>query len=98
MMMRPEVEKFSVCEKVYCPSTLDATLYCKSHPASDQKTTETIANVQRKTATQAIFMRSRLTTDPKLSDGGGWRGPCMAGGKAAAEARAVTAVVVRCSA
>ena len=36
--------------------------------------------------------------DPKLSDGGGWRGPCMAGGKAAAEARAVTAVAVRCSA
>ena len=36
--------------------------------------------------------------DPKLSDGGGWRGPCMAGGKAAAEARGVTAVAVRCSA
>ena len=36
--------------------------------------------------------------DPKLSDGGGWRGPCMAGGKVAAEARAVTAVAVRCSA
>ena len=36
--------------------------------------------------------------DPKLSDGGGWRGPCMAGGKAAAEARAVTAGAVRCSA
>ena len=39
----------------------------------------------------------RLATpnDPKLSDGGGWRGPCMAGGKAAAETRAVTAVAVR---
>ena len=36
--------------------------------------------------------------DPKLSDGGGWRGPCMVGGKVAAEARAVTAVAVRCSA
>ena len=36
--------------------------------------------------------------DPKLSDGGGWRGPCMVGGKAAAEARAVTAGAVRCSA
>ena len=36
--------------------------------------------------------------DPKLSDGRGWRGPCMAGGKAAAEARAVTATPVRCSA
>ena len=36
--------------------------------------------------------------DPKLSDGGGWRGPCMVGGKAAVEARAVTAVAVRCSA
>ncbi len=33
--------------------------------------------------------------DPKLSDGGGWRGPCMVGGKAAAEARAVTAGAVR---
>ena len=44
--------------------------------------------------------RKRVETpnDPKLSDGGGWRGPCMAGGKAAAEARAVTAVAVRCSA
>ena len=36
--------------------------------------------------------------DPKLSDGRGGRGPCMAGGKAAAEARAVTATPVRCSA
>ena len=36
--------------------------------------------------------------DPKLSDGRGWRGPCMAVGKAAAEARAVTATPVRCSA
>ena len=36
--------------------------------------------------------------DPKLSDGGGWRDPCMVGGKAAAEARAVTAGAVRCSA
>ena len=45
-------------------------------------------------------MGKRVATpnDPKLSDGGGWRGPCMAGGKAAAEARAVTAVAVRCSA
>ena len=40
----------------------------------------------------------KTPNDPKLSDGGGWRGPCMAGGKAAAEARAVTAVAVRCSA
>ena len=43
-------------------------------------------------------MRAKSPNDPKLSDGGGWRGPCMAGGKAAAEARAVTAVAVRCSA
>ena len=42
--------------------------------------------------------RAKSPNDPKLSDGGGWRGPCMAGGKAAAEARAVTAVAVRCSA
>ena len=43
-------------------------------------------------------MRVATPNDPKLSDGGGWRGPCMAGGKAAAEARAVTATPVRCSA
>jgi len=43
-------------------------------------------------------MRVMPPNDPKLSDGGGWRGPCMVGGKAAAEARAVTAVAVRCSA
>ncbi len=42
--------------------------------------------------------REESPNDPKLSDGGGWRGPCMAGGKAAAEARAVTAGAVRCSA
>ena len=41
---------------------------------------------------------ARRSNDPKLSDGGGWRGPCMVGGKAAAEARAVTAGAVRCSA
>ena len=46
------------------------------------------------------LLGTRVATpnDPKLSDGGGWRGPCMAGGKAAAEARAVTAGAVRCSA
>ena len=43
-------------------------------------------------------MARRTPNDPKLSDGEGWRGPCMAGGKAAAEARAVTAGAVRCSA
>ena len=43
-------------------------------------------------------MTRATPNDPKLSDGGGWRGPCMAGGKAAAEARAVTAGAVRCSA
>ena len=36
--------------------------------------------------------------DPKLNDGRGWRCPWMAGGKAVAEARAVTAVPVRSSA
>ena len=36
--------------------------------------------------------------DPKLSDGGVRRGTCMAGGKAAAEAGAVTHGAVRCSA
>ena len=42
--------------------------------------------------------REEWPNDLKLSDGGGWRGPCMVGGKAAAEARAVTAGAVRCSA
>ena len=42
--------------------------------------------------------RVATPNDPKLSDGRGWRGPCMAGGKAAAEAGAVTAALVRCSA
>ena len=42
--------------------------------------------------------RAHASNDPKLSDGGGCRGPCMAGGKAAAEARALAAVAVRCSA
>jgi len=36
--------------------------------------------------------------DPKLSDRGGRRGTCMVGGKAAAEAGAVTPGAVRCSA
>ena len=42
--------------------------------------------------------RSESPNDPKLSDGRGWRGPCMAGGKAAAEAATVTRGTVRCSA
>ncbi len=36
--------------------------------------------------------------DPKLSDRGARRGTCMAGGKAAVEAGAVTCGAVRCSA
>ena len=36
--------------------------------------------------------------DPKLSDRGARRGTCMVGGKAAAEAGAVTCGAVRCSA
>ena len=50
---------------------------------------------------EALIARGRCakaSNDPKLSDGRGWRGPCKAGGKAAAEARAVTATPVRCSA
>ena len=39
-----------------------------------------------------------MPNDPKLSDGRGWRGPCMAGGKAAVEAGAVRPGAVRCSA
>ena len=40
----------------------------------------------------------RPPNDPKLSDRGVRRGTCMAGGKAAAEAGAVTHGAVRCSA
>ena len=41
---------------------------------------------------------AKSPNDPKLSDGGGWRAGCTAGGKAAAEAASVTAGAVRCSA
>ena len=40
----------------------------------------------------------KTPNDPKLSDRGVRRGTCMAGGKAAAEAGAVTHGAVRCSA
>ena len=43
-------------------------------------------------------MRGVAPNDPKLSDRGVRRGTCMAGGKAAAEAGAVTHGAVRCSA
>ena len=43
-------------------------------------------------------MRVATPNDPKLSDGGVRRGTCMVGGKAAAEAGAVTHGAVRCSA
>jgi hypothetical protein len=39
-----------------------------------------------------------IMANPKLSDRGVRRGTCMAGGKAAAEAGAVTHGAVRCSA
>ena len=43
--------------------------------------------------------RAKSPNDPKLSDGRGWRGPCMAGGEGGGpEAGAVTATPVRCSA
>ena len=42
--------------------------------------------------------RAKWPNDPKLSDRGVRRGTCMAGGKAAAEAGAVTHGAVRCSA
>ena len=42
--------------------------------------------------------RAATPNDPKLSDRGVRRGTCMAGGKAAAEAGAVTHGAVRCSA
>ena len=43
-------------------------------------------------------MRAIGPNDPKLSDRGVRRGTCMVGGKAAAEADAVTHGAVRCSA
>ena len=43
-------------------------------------------------------MRVATPNDPMLSDGGVRRGTCMVGGKAAAEAGAVTHGAVRCSA
>jgi len=43
-------------------------------------------------------VRRHSSIDPKLSDGGAWRGSCVVGGKAAAEAGAVTHGAVRCSA
>ena len=43
-------------------------------------------------------MRGVTPNDPKLSDRGARRGTCMVGGKAAAEAGAVTCGAVRCSA
>ena len=42
--------------------------------------------------------RVATPNDPKLSDRGARRGTCMVGGKAAAEAGAVTCGAVRCSA
>ena len=42
--------------------------------------------------------RAQTANDPKLSDRGVRRGTCMAGGKVAAEAGAVTHGAVRCSA
>ena len=46
-----------------------------------------------------VFTRRVATpNDPKLSDGGGWRAGCTAGGKAVAEAASVTAGAVRYSA
>jgi len=43
-------------------------------------------------------IRAESPNDPKLSDRGARRGTCMAGGKAAVEAGAVTCGAVRCSA
>ena len=53
-----------------------------------------------KSGREASLNKKRVVTpnDPKLSDCGGRRGTCMVGGKAAAEAGAVTHGAVRCSA
>ena len=46
----------------------------------------------------SVDMHAAMPNDPKLSDRGVRRGTCMAGGKAAVEAGAVTHGAVRCSA
>ena len=63
-----------------------------------QRESPIISPVEGAVGLETSHRKRKSPIDPKLSDGGGWRGPCMAGGKAAAQARAVTAVAVRCSA
>ena len=57
-----------------------ATLGAEKRPAA--------CNAFRLGAALLVFIhgtREETPNDPKLSDGRGWRGPCMAGGKAVAE-------------
>ena len=61
---------------------------------------ESTNDAQQKSYANRPFHRKRVETpnDLKLSDSGVRRGTCMVGGKAAAEAGAVTHGAVRCSA
>ena len=76
-------------------------------PAMHRRPTSpvTVPNLSRRYSSQVMkkLLFSCCQTDshindPKLSDGGVRRGTCMAGGKAEAEAGAVTHGAVRCSA
>jgi len=51
-----------------------------------------------KLAFHSVRVNDESPNDPKLSDSGVRRGTCMVGGKAVAEAGAVTHGAVRCSA
>ena len=83
---------FPVCASITVPATPGRVVQRKAH-ADDMKHAKS-----RITKRMIERTRAESPNDPKLSDGGGWRGPCMVGGKAVAEARAVTAVAARCSA
>ena len=54
--------------------------------------------LSRRQLAMVARMMWKAPNDPKLSDSGVRRGTCVVGGKAAAEAGAVTHGAVRCSA
>ena len=67
---------------------------------AEANTAQTSDELPKRNWRTALVHKQRVKTpnDPKLSDGGVRRGTCMVGGKAAAEAGAVTHGAVRCSA
>ena len=81
----------------------------KAKPPDSQQTLELevfkawslVGSIDSECLCEALIAQKRCAkaaNDPKLSDRGVRRGTCMAGGKAAAEAGAVTHGAVRCSA